>query len=101
MDNEQLAPKTIVSEGPGHIARIDDGYFMHKWADQPQGPKPPRIRTNRSTTSKGVPSYDLTFESEGLSDYPQDKLDADIAEHLRRFDELTKEMEQRTAPGVD
>jgi hypothetical protein len=61
-----------------------------------QAPKPPRIRTNRTTTSKGVPSYDLTFESEGISDYPQDKLDADIAEHLRRFDELTTEMNKRT-----
>lgn len=61
-----------------------------------QAPKPPRIRTNRSTTSKGVPSYELTLESEGISDYPQDKLDADIAEHLRRFDELITEMGDRT-----
>lgn len=55
----------------------------------------PRIRVNVSSSTKGVLTFDCTVEASGISDYPVVKLDTDMAEVLKRSDELVAELTKR------
>ena len=61
-----------------------------------QVPKPPRIRIKWAKFANGEWRPELTYEGEGLGDYPQDKLHADMAVTLAESDKLKAELEART-----
>ena len=60
-----------------------------------QAPKPPRIRIKWAKLANGEWRPEMTYESEGIGDYPQDKLDADMAVALAESDKLKAELETR------
>lgn len=61
-----------------------------------QAPKPPRIRIKWAKLASGEWRPEVTYEGEGLGDYPQFNLDADMAVALAESDKLKAELEART-----
>lgn len=65
-------------------------------AEEQQTPKPPRIRIKWNQLANREWRPELTYEGEGLGDYPQAKLDADMAVTLAESDKLKAELESRS-----
>lgn len=59
--------------------------------------QPPRIRINWKQLANGKWQPDMTLEAVGLGEYPQDRMDADMAAMLRESDKLKAKLIARSA----
>ncbi len=62
-----------------------------------ENPTPPRIRIYWKQLANGEVRFEMTFEATGISDFPVVKMDLEIAEAMKRADEILVELLKRAA----